>query len=90
VIALHQRGISQRAIAIQLGMERKTVRHWLRARQFPERQITPRHSSVDCWLSHLEKRGAKVAAIAASFDTSFGPKELISLPSRCAAGFGSA
>src|SRR5229473_2461642 len=52
VIALHQRGISQRAIAVQLAMERKTVRHWLRAGRFPERQITPRHSSVDRWLSY--------------------------------------
>ncbi len=59
VIALHQRGISQRAIAVQLGMERKTVRHWLRAGQFPERQITSRHSSVDCWLSYLERRWAE-------------------------------
>jgi DNA-binding NarL/FixJ family response regulator len=59
VIALHQRGISQRAIAVQLGMERKTVRHWLRAGQFPERQITPRFSSVDRWLSYLEKRWAE-------------------------------
>jgi len=59
VIALHQRGISQQAIAVQLGMERKTVRYWLRAGQFPERQITPRHSSVDRWLSYLEKRWAE-------------------------------
>ncbi len=59
VIALHQRGISQRAIAVQLAMERKTVRHWLRAGRFPERQITPRHSSVDRWLSYLEKRWAE-------------------------------
>jgi transposase len=58
VIALHQSGVSQRAIAMQLGMERKTVRHWLRAEQFPERQIPQRRSSVDRWLSHLEKRWA--------------------------------
>jgi len=59
VIALRQRGLAQRAIAIQLGMERKTVRHWLRAGQFPERQITPRRSSVDRWLSYLEQRWAE-------------------------------
>jgi transposase len=28
----------------------------LRAGQFPERQVTPRRSSVDRWLSYLEKR----------------------------------
>ena len=59
VIALQQRGVSQRAIAMQLGMERKTVRHWLRAGQFPERQIPQRRSLVDRWLSHLEKRWAE-------------------------------
>jgi transposase len=56
VIALHQRGASKRAIARQLGLERKTVRHWLSAGQFPERQVPQRRSSVDHWLSYLEKR----------------------------------
>ncbi len=56
VMELHQRGTSKRAIALQLGLNRKTVRYWLRAGQFPERQVTPRHSSVDRWLSYLEKR----------------------------------
>ena len=59
VIALHQRGISQRAIALQLGMERKTVRYWLRAGQFPERQVPQRRSAVDGWLAQLEKRWAE-------------------------------
>jgi DNA-binding NarL/FixJ family response regulator len=31
VIELHQRGHSRGAIAFQLGLNRKTVRHWLRA-----------------------------------------------------------
>ncbi len=31
VIELHQHGTSLRTIASQLGMNRKTVRHWLRA-----------------------------------------------------------
>jgi transposase len=56
VIELQQRGTSLRAIAFQLGLNRKTVRDWLCAGQFPERQVTPRHSSVDRWLSYLEKR----------------------------------
>ena len=59
VIALHQSGVSQRAIAFRLGLERKTVRHWLRAGQFPERQIPQRNSAVDRWLSYLEKRWAE-------------------------------
>jgi transposase len=59
VIELHQRGTSLRAIASQLGLNRKTVRYWLRAGQFPERQVAPRHSSVDRWLSYLEKRWAE-------------------------------
>jgi transposase len=59
VIELHQRGHSGRAIASQLGLNRKTVRYWLRAGQFPERQVTSRHSSVDRWLSYLEKRWAE-------------------------------
>ncbi len=59
VMELHQRGRSGRAIASQLGLNRKTVRYWLRAGRFPERQITPRHSSVDRWLSYLEKRWAE-------------------------------
>jgi transposase len=59
VLALHHRGISKRAIARQLGLERKTVRYWLRAGQFPERLVPQRHSSVDRWLSYLEKRWAE-------------------------------
>jgi hypothetical protein len=58
-MALHQRGISKRAIALQLGLHRRTVRGWLRAGQFPERQVTPRRSSVDRWLSYVEKRWAE-------------------------------
>jgi transposase len=59
VMELHQRGTSKRAIALQLGLNRKTVRYWLRVGQFPERHVTPRRSSVDRWLSYLEKRWAE-------------------------------
>jgi transposase len=59
VLELHQRGTSKRAIALQLGLHRRTVRGWLCAGQFPERQVTPRRSSVDRWLSYLEKRWAE-------------------------------
>jgi hypothetical protein len=43
----------------QLGLNRKTVRDWLYAGQFPERQVTKRHSSVDRWLSYLQQRWAE-------------------------------
>lgn len=56
---LHQRGTSKRAIALQLGLNRKTVRDWLRAGQFPERQVTQRYFSADRWLYYLEKRWAE-------------------------------
>jgi len=59
VLALHQRGTSKRAIARQLALNRQTVRHWLRAGQFPERQVPQRPSLVDSWLSYLEKRWAE-------------------------------
>ncbi len=59
VMELHRNGHSGRAIASQLGLNRKTVRYWLRAGRFPERHITPRHSAVDRWLSYLEKRWAE-------------------------------
>jgi transposase len=59
VMELHQRGTSKRAIALQLGLNRKTVRDWLPAGQFPERQVTQRYSSADRWLSCLEKRWAE-------------------------------
>jgi transposase len=59
VMELYQRGTSGRAIASQLGLNRKTVRDWLRTGQFPERQVTRRYSSVDCWLTFLERRWAE-------------------------------
>jgi transposase len=59
VVELHQQGISKRAIALQLGLNRKTVRGWLHAGQFPERQVTQRRSAVDRWLSYLEMRWAE-------------------------------
>ncbi|MGD1078818.1 MAG: ISL3 family transposase [Candidatus Sulfotelmatobacter sp.] len=86
VIELHQRGTSLSAIAFQLGLNRKTVRDWLCAGQFPERQLTPRRSSVDRWLSYLENGGSKVATIAANSGGNCGPRERILPRSRCAAG----
>ena len=58
-IELHRSGRSSRAIARQLGLNRGTVRSWLRAGHFPERVIPPRYSSVDRWVSYLERRWAE-------------------------------
>jgi transposase len=59
VVELHQQGVSKRAIALRLGLNRKTVRGWLLAGQFPERQVTQRRSAFDRWLSYLETRWAE-------------------------------
>lgn len=59
VVELHEQGVSKRAIALQLGLNRKTVRGWLHAGRFPERQVTQRRSAVDRWLSYLEMRWAE-------------------------------
>ncbi len=59
VAALYERGVSKRAIGLQLGLDRKTVRRWVCAGQFPERQVTLRGSAVDPWLPYLEQRWAE-------------------------------
>jgi transposase len=41
VVALHQQGHSDAAISRQLGLGRRTVRHYLRAGAFPERAAPP-------------------------------------------------
>ena len=37
VVALHQQGLSQKAIALRLNLSAKTIRRWLRSGTFPER-----------------------------------------------------
>ena len=37
VVALHQQGLSQKAIALRLNLSTKTIRRWLRSGTFPER-----------------------------------------------------
>lgn len=56
VMELVQQGVSQVAIERKLGIGRRTVRRWLRAGGFPERQPTKRHSSITPFASYLEQR----------------------------------
>jgi transposase len=53
----HREGMSIRAIAHALGVERKTVRRWLRAGQAPAwRHADPGRSILDPFRSYLEAR----------------------------------
>jgi transposase len=56
VVELHQEGVPKRAIASQVGLHPRTVRRWLCAGQFPERQVVRKCSSVDQWLPYLQQR----------------------------------
>jgi transposase len=57
MIALHREGHSQRAIAQGLSIERKTVRRWLRAGQFPERKPAVRKpGKVQQFTDYLRRR----------------------------------
>ena len=46
VVALREQGLSQRSVSEQLGLSRKTVRHFLRAGSFPERARPQRRPSM--------------------------------------------
>jgi transposase len=53
---LHQRGVSLRTIAHQLGMHRGTVRRFVRAETFPERASRPSYRKTDAWTECLRRR----------------------------------
>lgn len=56
-IELHRLGYTQRAISLEIGIERKTIRRWLRAGQFPERKpVTGRRSHVREFHEYLQQR----------------------------------
>jgi transposase len=59
VKTLHQQGWSQRAIGLQTGLERKTIRRYLRAGAFREWATPQRHRALDRFLPHLEQRWAE-------------------------------
>ena len=57
VVALFQSGHSQAAISRDLGMERKTIRRWLRRGQFPERKPPHRRpAKVNEFADYLQQR----------------------------------
>jgi len=57
VMELHRLGHTLRAISVEVGIERKTIRRWLRAGQFPERKpVTGRHSHVREFDDYLQQR----------------------------------
>jgi transposase len=57
VVELHRQGMSQHDISRALDLERKTVRRFLRAGQFPERAIPDRPPPrVDAFRDYLEHR----------------------------------
>lgn len=59
VRAAHQRGVTNRAIAREFGINRLTLRRYLRAKEFPERAPRQRRSELDSFRGYLEKRWAE-------------------------------
>lgn len=55
-LALRGQGWPVRRIARALGVDRKTVRDWLRSGEFPSWRHRPRGSSVDRHAEHLNRR----------------------------------
>lgn len=56
VAALFKRGVSQREIARQCGLNRTTVRRFIRAQEFPERKSRYYASTLDPFRDYLEMR----------------------------------
>jgi transposase len=56
VIALHKLGMSQAAIARQVGIGASTVQSWLEAFRFPERKPREQASHLDRYLPYLSQR----------------------------------
>ncbi len=59
VRAAHQRGLTQRAIAREFGLSRKTVRRFLRATEFPEQGPRRHRTALESFREYLEKRWAE-------------------------------
>lgn len=55
-IALHKRGMSQAAIAQQIGIGSSTVQSWLAVGSFPERKPREQASHLDRYLPYLFQR----------------------------------
>jgi len=55
-MALAERGMTKRQIGRELGIDRRTVRRWMRSEGFPERKPVCRSSAVDAHASYLDQR----------------------------------
>jgi transposase len=53
---LVRKGLSQREISCTLGVDRRTVRRWTRARGFPERKQVRRKNAIDQHRPYLDQR----------------------------------
>ena len=59
-------GVSKKEIARNCGMGRRTVRRWIAAQGFPERNLVDRFSSVDQHGHYLEQRWEQGWALSSS------------------------
>jgi transposase len=59
VLAMHRQGLSQKGIAHALGLDRKTVRKWLRQAWSPQ-QRPSRAGKTALWQEWLERRAPEV------------------------------
>ncbi len=50
------KGVTQHEAAQSCGLGIRTIRRWIRAREFPERKIGDRKSTVDQFSEYLEQR----------------------------------
>jgi transposase len=55
----YQRGVTQRAIAQEFGLSRRTVRRFLQATEFPEQAPRRRSTGLEPYRQYLEKRWAE-------------------------------
>lgn len=56
VMQLVRSGLSQSDISRQLSVDRRTIRRWMRAGEFPERKVSCRPSAVDPYGEYLNHR----------------------------------
>jgi transposase len=56
VMELVRNGVAKKQIARQLGLDRRTVRHWIQSGSFPERKTVHHRSSADLFASYLDQR----------------------------------
>jgi transposase len=59
VRAAYERGLTQRAIAREFGLSRKTVRRFLQATEFPEQGPRRHRTGLEPYREYLEKRWAE-------------------------------